>query len=183
MAIPNLLVIRPADATETAQAWKFTLQYHKGPVALLLTRQKVAVIDRTKCASAENLAKGAYVLIGADNPEVVLLATGSEVSVALEAFQKLTAEGINARVVSMPCWKLFEKQSKEYRDSVIPPELKARVAVEAGVKLGWEKWLGEKGIFVGMSTFGASAPSKVCFEKFGITADAVTAAAKNMLGK
>jgi transketolase len=194
-AIPNLLVIRPADANETAQAWKFILQYRQGPVALLLTRQNLPVIDQTKYASAANLVKGAYVLIGADpprptsgrveagKPDVLLLATGSEVSVALDAYNKLTAEGIKARVVNMPCWELFEKQSKEYRDSVIPPDVKARVAVEAGVELGWHKWLGEKGVFVGMSSFGASAPGKVCFEKFGITADAVAAAAKKLLGK
>ncbi len=182
-AIPNLLVIRPADANETAQAWKFILQYREGPVALLLTRQSVPVIDRTKCASADNLTKGAYVLIDADNPEVLLLATGSEVSVALAAFEKLTAEGVRARVVNMPCWELFEKQGQEYRDSVIPPDVKARVAVEASVELGWRKWLGLQGAFVGMSTFGASAPGKVCFEKFGITAEAVTTAAKKQLGK
>jgi transketolase len=151
-------------------------------VALLLTRQNVPVIDRTKCASAENLVKGAYVLIGADKPDVLLLATGSEVSIALGAYEKLTAEGIKARVVNMPCWELFEKQSKEYRDSVIPPAVKARVAVEAAVEFGWGKWLGPNGAFVGMSTFGASAPGKVCFEKFGITADAVVAAAKKVLG-
>jgi transketolase len=190
-AIPNLLVIRPADANETAQAWKFILQYRQGPVALLLTRQNLPVIDQTKCASAANLVKGAYVLTGstgspqagAGKPDVLLLATGSEVSVALDAYNKLTAEGIKARVVNMPCWELFEKQSKEYRDSVIPPDVKARVGVEAGVELGWHKWLGEKGVFVGMSSFGASAPGKVCFEKFGITADAVAAAAKKLLGK
>jgi transketolase len=182
-AIPNLLVIRPADANEAAQAWKFILQYREGPVGLLLTRQGIPVIDGTKYASADNLVKGAYVLIGADRPEVLLLATGSEVSVALAAYDKLTAEGIRARVVSMPCWELFEKQSKEYRDSVIPPDVKARVAVEAGVELGWHKWLGEKGAFVGMSSFGASAPGKVCFERFGITADAVVIAAKKVLGR
>jgi len=182
-AIPNLLVIRPADANETAQAWKFILQYREGPVALLLTRQKLPVLDRTRCSSAENLVKGAYVLISADEPEVLLLATGSEVAVALEAYDKLAAEGIKARVVNMPCWELFEKQSKEYRDSVIPPAVKARVAVEAAVELGWHKWLGENGAFVGMSTFGASAPGKVCFEKFGITTDAVVAVAKRIMGR
>jgi transketolase len=180
-AIPNLLVIRPADANETAQAWKFILQYHGGPVALLLTRQNLPVIDQTKYATAENLVKGAYVLVGADKPEVLLLATGSEVSVALAAYEKLTAEGIKARVVNMPCWELFEKQSKEYRDSVIPPDVKARVGVEAGVELGWHKWLGEKGAFVGMSSFGASAPGKVCFEKFGITVDNVVKAAQTLI--
>jgi transketolase len=123
------------------------------------------------------------VLISAGKPDVLLLATGSEVSVALSAYDKLSAEGIKARVVNMPCWELFEKQSKEYRDSVIPPEVKARVGVEAAVEFGWRKWLGPQGEFVGMSTFGASAPGKVCFEKFGITADAVVAAAKKVLGR
>ena len=198
-AIPNLLTIRPADANETAQAWKFILQYREGPVALLLTRQNVPVIDQTKYASAANLVKGAYILtgsthstssgqagspqVGADPPEVLLLATGSEVSLAMEAYNKITAEGIKARVVSMPCWELFEKQSKEYRDSVILPDVKARVAVEAGIALGWHKWIGDKGVFIGMSSFGASAPYKVCFEKFGITTDAVVAAAKKLLDK
>ncbi len=182
-AIPNLLVIRPADANETTQAWKFILQYNKGPVALLLTRQKLPVLDTNRCASAANIVKGGYTLISADNPEVLLLATGSEVAVALDAYDKLSAEGIRARVVNMPCWELFEKQSKEYRDSVIPPNVKARVGVEAAVELGWHKWLGENGAFVGMSTFGASAPGKVCFEKFGITPDAVVAAAKKVLGR
>jgi transketolase len=180
-AIPNLLTFRPADANETAQAWKFILQYHGGPVALLLTRQNLPVLDQTKYAPATNLAKGAYTLIGADNPQVLLLAAGSEVSIAIDAYNKLAAEGIKARVVSMPCWELFEKQSKEYRDSVIPPNVKARVAVEAGIELGWHKWIGLDGAFIGMHSFGASAPYKVCFEKFGITTDAVYAAAKKQL--
>jgi transketolase len=182
-AIPNLLIIRPADANETAQAWKFILQYHSGPVGLLLTRQNLPVIDQTKYTPAGNLVKGAYVLVSADKPDVLLLATGSEVSIALCAYEKLSAEGIKTRVVNMPCWELFEKQSKEYRDSVIPPEVKARVAVEAAVEFGWHKWLGEKGAFIGMSSFGASAPGKVCFEKFGITVENVVAAAKRVLGK
>ncbi|MGD0077026.1 MAG: transketolase [Sedimentisphaerales bacterium] len=182
-AIPNLLTFRPADANETAQAWKFILQYHAGPVGLMLTRQNLPIIDQAKYAPATNLTKGAYTLITADNPQVLLLATGSEVSIAIDAYNKLAAEGIRARVVSMPCWELFEKQSQEYRDSVIPPNVKARVAVEAGVELGWHKWIGENGTFVGMHSFGASAPYKVCFEKFGITTDAVYAAAKKQLGR
>jgi transketolase len=182
-AIPNLLVIRPADACETAQAWKFTLEYKDGPVALMLTRQNLPTLDQTKYASAANLSKGAYVLAGADNPDVLLLATGSEVSVALCAAEGLAAQGIKARVVSMPCWKLFEKQPAEYKESVLPPSIKARVGVEAGVEQGWHKYLGEKGIFIGMSSFGASAPAKVCFEKFGITVEAVVAAAKKTIEK
>ena len=182
-AIPNLLTIRPADAYETVAAWKFILQYRSGPVALLLTRQNLPIIDQTKYASADNLTKGAYVLTGADRPEVLLLATGSEVSLAMEAYNKLSSEGIKARVISMPCWELFEKQSKEYRDSVILPDVKARVGVEAAIELGWHKWIGDKGAFVGMHSFGASGPFKTCYEKFGITTDAVVTAAKKLLGK
>jgi transketolase len=181
-AMPNLMVIRPADANETAQAWKFALERRDGPVALLLTRQGLAVIDQNKYSSATNLSQGAYVLLGADKPDVLLLATGSEVSIALDAAEKLAAEGISAQVVSMPCWGLFEKQSKEYRDSVLPPNVKARVGIEAGVELGWSKWLGDRGIFIGMSSFGASAPGKVCFEKFGITVENIVKAAKKSAG-
>jgi transketolase len=182
-AIPNLMVIRPADANETAQAWKFVLEYKDGPAALLLTRQGVAVIDQSKYGSAANLIKGAYVLIKADKPEVLLLASGSEIGIALGAGEKLAAEGIGAQVVSMPCWELFEKQSQEYKDSVLPPDVKARVGIEAGVEQGWKKWLGDNGIFIGMSSFGASAPGKICFEKFGITVEKVVEAAKKSIGK
>ena len=177
-AIPNLIVFRPADANETAAAWKFVLENRDGPVALLLTRQGLTVLDQGKYGSAANLSKGAYVLAGADKPDVLLLASGSEVGIALEAAEKLAAEKIAAQVVSMPYWELFDKQSQQYKDSVIPPNVKARVGIEAGVELGWHKWLGENGIFIGMSSFGASAPGKVCFEKFGITTENVIKAAK-----
>ena len=180
-AIPNLLVMRPADANETTQAWKFTLQYHDGPVALLLTRQGVPALDQNKYASAENLSRGAYVLQKADDADVLLLASGSEVSLALCAAESLAKDGIKAQVVSMPCWELFERQDQKYKDSVLPPDVKARVGVEAGVEQGWYKWLGDSGVFVGMSTFGASAPGKVCFEKFGITAKNVIKAAKESI--
>ncbi len=180
-AMPNLLVFRPADANETAQTWKFALENRDGPVALLFTRQGLTVLDQNKYNSAANLSKGAYVLAGADKPDVLLLASGSEVGVALEAAEKLAAENITAQVVSMPCWELFEKQSQEYKDSVIPPGVKARVGIEAGVELGWNKWLGNNDIFVGMSSFGASAPGKVCFEKFGITVDNIVTAAKKSI--
>jgi len=180
-AVPNLLVIRPADATETAQAWKFTLQYKDGPAALLFTRQGLPVLDQDKYASAANLTKGAYVLVAAEKPDVLLLATGSEVSVALDAAEKLTDEGISPQVVSMPCWELFEKQDQKYKDSVLPPDVKARVGIEAGVEQGWYKWLGDGGIFIGMSSFGASAPGRVCFEKFGITTENVIKAAKESI--
>jgi len=180
-AMPNLMVFRPADANETAQAWKFALEHRDGPVALLFTRQGLPVVDQNKYSSAANLSKGAYVLLGADKPDVLLLASGSEVSVSLEAAEKLAAEGVTAQVVSMPCWELFEKQSQEYKDSVIPPETKARVGIEAGVELGWSKWLGDNGVFIGLSSFGASAPGKVCFEKFDITVENVIKAAKKSI--
>ncbi|MHC4394763.1 MAG: transketolase [Planctomycetota bacterium] len=180
-AIPDLLVIRPADANETSAAWKFILEYRDGPVALLLTRQGIGVLDQDKYNSATNLNKGAYVLIGVDEPEVLLLASGSEVCIAIEAYDKLTVDGISAQVVSMPCWELFEKQEQGYKDSVIVPGVKTRVGIEAGVEQGWRKWLGDKGVFIGMSSFGASAPGKVCFEKFEITAAKVIEAAKKLI--
>jgi transketolase len=180
-AIPNLLVFRPADANETAQAWKYALEHRDGPAALLLTRQGLPVLDQNKYGSAANLSKGAYVLVGADKPDVLLLASGSEVSVALCAAEGLAKEGIAAQVVSMPCWKLFDKQTQQYKDSVIPPDVKARIGIEAGVEQGWHKWLGDKGIFIGVSTFGASAPAKVCFEKYGITVENIVKAAKKSI--
>jgi len=180
-AIPNLLVFRPADANETAQAWKYALEHRDGPVALLLTRQGLPVLDQDKYSPATNLDKGAYVLLAVDKPDVLLLATGSEVSVALSAAEALAKENIAAQVVSMPCWELFEQQSREYKDSVIPPGVKARVGIEAGVEQGWHKYLSDKGIFIGVSTFGASAPAKVCFEKYGITAENIVKAAKKTI--
>jgi transketolase len=180
-AIPNLTIIRPADANETAQAWKYILENKGGPILILLTRQTCPILDQTKYAPATNLSKGAYTLIGDANPQVLLIASGSEVGPTLGAYDKLKAEGIAARVVSMPSWELFEKQPIGYKDSVLPPNVKARVGIEAAVELGWCKWLGDKGVFVGMKSFGASAPGKVCFEKFGFTADNITAAAKKAL--
>ncbi len=182
-ALPNLLVIRPADANETAQAWKYTLEHRDHPIALALTRQGIPVLDQAQYASSENLVKGAYVLIKDDKPDVLLLAAGSEVALALEARKILAAEGIKTQVVSMPCWELFEKQSKTYKESVLPPSITARVGVEAGVRLGWDRWIGTQGEFVGMSTYGVSAPYKVCYKNFGITPEAVAAAAKTSLAK
>jgi transketolase len=181
-AIPNLLVFRPADANETAAAWKFALEHRDGPVALLLTRQGLPTLDQNKYGSAANLIKGAYVLVKADKPDVLLLASGSEISAALCAAEGLASgEGISVQVVSMPCWKLFEKQGQEYKDLVLPPGVKARVGIEAGVEQGWSKYLGDNGIFIGMSSFGASAPGKVCFEKFGITVEKTIEAAKKSM--
>jgi transketolase len=180
-AIPNLLVFRPADANETAHAWKYALEHRDGPVALLLTRQGVPVIDQRKFASASNISRGAYILTSRGKPDVVLLATGSEIAVALEAAKMLEADGLSPQVVSMPCWKLFEKQDDKYKNSVIPRDVKARVAVEAGIEMGWRKWLGDDGVFIGMTGFGASAPGKVCFKEFGITPENVANAARDLV--
>jgi len=182
-AIPNLLVFRPADANETAHAWKYALEHRDGPVALLLTRQGVPVIDQSKYASAANISRGAYILTSRGKPDVILLATGSEVAVALEAARMLEADGLSPQVVSMPCWKLFDKQDDKYKNSVIPRDVKVRVAVEAGIEMGWRKWLGDDGVFVGMTGFGASAPGKVCFKEFGITPENVANAARDLVKK
>jgi transketolase len=180
-AIPNLLVLRPADANETAFAWKFILEHRDGPAAILLTRQGLPVLDQSKYAPASNLEKGAYVLLKAKNPDVLLLASGSEIYLAISASEKLAAEGIAAQVVSMPCWELFEAQSNDYRQSVLPNNVKARVGVEAAVEMGWHKWLGNYGRFVGISSFGKSAPAKMCFEKFGITIENIVASARKSI--
>jgi len=179
-AIPNLLVFRPADANETAYAWKYALEHRDGPVALLLTRQGVPVIDQGKYASAANISRGAYILTSRGKPDVILLATGSEVAVALEAARMLESDGLSPQVVSMACWKLFDKQDDKYKNSVIPRDVKVRVAVEAGIEMGWRKWLGDDGVFIGMTGFGASAPGKVCFKEFGITAESVANAARDL---
>ena len=181
--IPNLWVIRPCDAGETAQAWRVALQHTDGPTALALTRQKLPVLDRKGAgmAPAENLQKGAYVLVDADNPQALILATGSEVHIALEAFHILRKEGIAVRVVSMPCWELFELQPETYRKEVLPPQIRARVAIEAGVLLGWQKYVGEKGCIIGLNRFGASAPYQEIYRHLGLTAGAVVEAVRSLL--
>lgn len=179
-AIPNLITFRPADANETVAAWKYALT-HNEPVAMFLTRQNLPVLDQQKYACACNTAKGAYNLNKVENPDVLLLSSGSEVSLALEAADKLAGEGVKARVVSMPSWELFEKQSDEYKESVLPSTVTARVAVEAAIDQGWHKYIGLKGKFIGMNSFGASAPAARCFTEFGITTDAVVSAAKEVL--
>jgi transketolase len=183
-AIPNLWVIRPADANETSVGWKVALQRRDGPVALVLTRQDVPVLGRGELeyADASGLERGAYVLWQRSEnggPELILIATGSEVAVALEAALKIRA--INVRVVSMPCWELFAAQPQDYRDEVLPPEVEARVAVEAGVAHGWERWVGERGAVVSIERFGASAPGAVVLEQLGITSDNVVARAEALL--
>ncbi|MBW2108769.1 MAG: transketolase [Deltaproteobacteria bacterium] len=184
-AIPNLVVLRPADANETAQAWKLALTRKHGPTALVLTRQKLPVIDTTRYAPAEGLLRGAYVLAGGDHPapQLLLIATGSEVHLALGAYEHLTQEGIAARVVSMPSWEVFEAQDDAYRNQVLPPDLKARIAIEAGVPMGWERYVGQTGRIIAIDHFGASAPGGVLTKAFGFTVEAVTAAAKQILGR
>jgi len=182
-AIPGLTVIRPADATETAAAWRTALQSADGPVALILSRQNLPVLDRRKLPPADRLAKGAYVLSDADEPQAVLIATGSEVQLALKAQGMLSERGVAARVVSMPSWELFERMPRDYRDAVLPPAVSARVAVEAGIAMGWERYVGDSGTVVGMTGFGASAPGETVMEKFGFTAERVVDAALRVLGR
>ncbi|HET7214532.1 MAG TPA: transketolase [Terriglobia bacterium] len=183
-AIPNLSFIRPADANETAVAWRMAIERKDGPVALALTRQKLPVIDRQKYAAADGLAMGAYVLADSKGkrPDVILIASGSEVSVAVEAFEKLVGEGVAARVVSMPSWDLFEKQPQDYKDEVLPPLTSARLAIEAAAPFGWERYIGPKGSVIGMTHYGASAPYKVLAEKFGFTADNIVRRAHELMG-
>ncbi len=184
-AVPNLTVIRPADATETVEAWRAALLNEDGPTALVFTRQKLPVLDRTELTPARGLQRGAYKLWqSADGtPDVILIGTGSEVHVALDAGRQLAAEGAKVRVVSMPSWELFDRQPADYRESVLPMAVKARVAVEAGIRLGWEHYTGLGGAVVGMERFGASAPAPVLYEKFGITVEKVVAHAKALLGQ
>jgi len=183
--IPNITVIRPSDATETVEAWRAAMLNTHGPTVLVFTRQKLPVIDRTKYAAAEGLHRGAYVIWQLNNhePDVIFIATGSEVQLALEAGQTLASEGHHVRVVSMPSWELFDRQPKEYRDSVLPPNVRARVSVEAGVKIGWEHYVGSEGRIIGLDHFGASAPGEVLFEKFGFTPEHVAATARELLMK
>jgi transketolase len=182
-SVPNVTLIRPADANETAVAWRLAIENRHGPTALALTRQKLPVFDRTKYASAEGTARGAYVL---SNPadgkvSVILIATGSEVALAISAQDELAKEGIGARVVSMPSWELFEKQSPEYRDEVLPPAIKARVSIEAATTFGWAKWVGDQGAVIGLDRFGASAPLAVVMEKLGFNTANVVETAKKTL--
>jgi len=183
-AIPGLITVRPADANEVAEGWRVIMQLRHEPVALVLTRQALPTLDRTKYASAAGIAKGGYVLADAPNgkPEVLLMASGSEVSLCVGAYEQLKKEGINARVISMASWELFELQSEEYRQNVIPPDVRARVSVEQASTFGWERFTGIDGVRLGMKTFGASAPLKELLKKFGFTVDNVVAAAKQQLG-
>ena len=182
-AMPNMMVVRPSDATETVEAWRVALQHTDGPVGLVLTRQKLPVLDRAKLASASGLAQGAYILAetGALPPEVILIATGSEVSLALDAHERLAGDGIRSRVVSMPCWELFDAQPQSYRDAVLPPTVRARVSIEAAAPFGWERYVGPEGAIIGVNGFGASAPGPVVMREFGFTPEHVVETAKALL--
>ena len=184
-AIPGLAVLRPADANEVVEAYRYILQLRHKPAALVLSRQALPTFDRTKYAPASGLARGAYVMADAPggNPEVILIATGSEVTLAVNAHETLAAQGIRSRVVSMPSWDIFEQQSQEYRDSVLPPAVTARVAIEQASTFGWERYTGTSGQIIGMKTFGASAPLKELQRKFGFEPERVVAAAKELLGR
>ena len=179
-AVPGLVTLRPADANEVAEAWRFIMQLRHQPVALVLTRQPLPTVDRTRYAPASGLANGAYVLADAPDgrPKVLLLATGSEVSLCVAAYERLAADGIGTRVVSMPSWELFDQQSQGYRDRVLPPDVLARVAVEQASTFGWDRYVGAGGAIIGMHTFGASAPLKELQKKFGFTPDHLVGAAK-----
>jgi transketolase len=184
-AIHGLCFIRPADANETAVAWRVAVERRDGPVAIALTRQKLPIIDQEKYGSAEGLARGAYVLADAKgkSPELLLIASGSEVSVILEACEKLNSERVAARAISMPSWDLFERQPQAYKDEVMPPSVTARLAVEAAAPFGWERYVGSKGAVIGMNRYGASAPYKILAEKFGFTAANVIKRAYELLGR
>jgi transketolase len=181
-AIPGLIVMRPGDANEVAEAWRVIAQLKHEPVCLILSRQNMPTLDRTKYAAASNVAKGGYVLGDAPSgkPDVILIGTGTEVGLVVDAYEKLVKEGVQARVVSMPSWELFDHQSQQYRDSVLPPGVKARVSVEQASTFGWARYAGRN---IGMTTFGASAPLKELVKKFGFTPEAVVAAAKEEIAK
>jgi transketolase len=183
-AIPNLVVIRPADANETVEAWKYAINHKGGPVALILTRQKLSIIDQNKYGSAKGLQFGAYVVKDSGkNPDILLIATGSEVSLSLKATEQLESEGMNVRVISFPSWEIFEQQSDEYKKKIFPAEIKARVSVEMGVGMGWQKYVGDLGDVISIETFGASAPDNVLYEKYGFTVENVVTTSKRVLSK
>src|SRR5881296_3227312 len=184
-AIPGLVTLRPGDANEVVEAYRYVMQLRHQPAVLALSRQPLPTLDRHVYASAAGVARGAYVLADppGGNPEVILIASGSELSLAVEAYERLLAEGIRSRVVSMPSWEIFDQQTQEYRDSVLPPAVKARVAVEQASTFGWERYVGSAGRVIGMTTFGASAPLKALQEKFGFEPDRLVSAARQLLGK
>src|SRR5207249_3623820 len=184
-AMPHMIVMRHGDANEVVEAWRMIMPFKHSPVAMVLTRQALPTIDRSKYAPASGVAKGGYILADAQGgkPEVILIGTGSELSLCVSAYEKLTAEGVCARVVSMPSTDIFDMQDDAYKKAVLPPEVKARVSVEAGSVFGWERYVGLQGAIIGMTTFGGSAPIKDLFKKFVITTEHVIQAAKDVLAK
>jgi transketolase len=184
-AIPGLVTLRPADAGEVVEAWRLIAELHHEPAALILTRQNLPTLDRKRFAPAGGLRRGGYVLADpeAGEPEVILIGTGSEVHLCVAAWEQLGSEGIRARVVSLPSWEVFAKQDRAYRDEVLPPKVKARVSVEQGSTLGWERFTGAEGRIIGMETFGASAPLAELQTKFGFTPDRVATSARELLGR
>ena len=182
-AVPGLVVLRPGDANEVVEAWRFAMHSKHDPIAMILSRQALPTLDRGVYAAASNLERGAYVLADSPSgdPEVILIGTGSEVGLVVDAYEQLTAEGVRARVVSMPSWELFDRQSPEYRDSVFPPHRRARVAVEQASTMGWDRYVGSGGAVIGMHTFGASAPLKELQKKFGFTPDRVVESAREQI--
>lgn len=182
-AIPGLVTLRPGDANEVVEAYRYIMQLRHEPAVLVLSRQPLPTLDRSRYAPASGVAKGAYVLAETDGvfPEIILIATGSELSLAVDAHEKLNATGIRSRLVSMPSWDIFEHQPKSYRDSVLPPGVKARIAIEQASTLGWDRYVGSEGRVIGMKTFGASAPLKELQKKFGFEPDCIVDAAKRLL--
>jgi transketolase len=183
-AIPGLIDIRPCDANETVEAWRFAMEYDRGPIFMALSRQALPILDREKFAGAENLRRGAYILADSaiGDPEVIIIASGSEVAVALDARDRLEQDGIAARVVSMPSWVLFERQAEEYREAVLPRRVRARVSVEAASPMSWHRWVGSEGKVIGITHFGESAPAKRIFEELGFTAENIVNKARCVLG-
>lgn len=183
-AIPHLIVIRPSDANEVTEAWRIALKEKKRPVAIALTRQKISIIDRTKYASADDTDKGAYIIKNCSGkPDLILIATGSEVEIAIDSAEKLELDGIKTRVVSMPSWELFDEQSDDYKDSILPRSVKKRISIEAGVGLGWQKYVGDEGKIISIEGFGISAPYTQIYEHFGITAENIIKESKNLLSR
>lgn len=183
-SIPNLVVIRPADANETIEAWKYAINHKGGPVALILTRQKLPILNQKKYGSAKGLQNGAYIIKDSDKtPDILLIATGSEVSLSLKAADQLESEGKRVRIISFPSWEIFEKQDEDYKKQIFPLEIKARVSVEMGICMGWQKYIGNSGEAISIETFGASAPDNVLYEKYGFTVENLVETAKRVLSK
>ncbi|VAX17448.1 Transketolase, partial [hydrothermal vent metagenome] len=181
-SIPGLVFIRPADANETSEAWKYVIEHKGSPVAIGLTRQNLTILDRNTLASAEGLSKGAYILKDCGSkPDMIIMASGSEVDLAVQSAERLESEGIKTNVVSFPSWEIFEAQSDEYKESVLPRSVRKRISIEAGVGQGWERYVGLDGKVISIEKYGASAPQNIIFEKYGFTVENVVAEAKQLI--